>query len=106
MQAFSLFPHRQGFMAAMSMQCAVVSTNAGGIKEVIRNGEDGFIESVDDWKSLVKPLDFLISHPEQIAEYGKKARQRVEDSFSLRTMVNQIEQLYQSLPENAAKWKS
>ena len=93
-------------LEAMSMQCAVVSTNAGGIKEVIRNGEDGFIESVDDWKSLVKPLDFLISHPDQIAEYGMKARKRVEDSFSLRTMVNQIEQLYQSLTENAAQWKS
>jgi glycosyltransferase involved in cell wall biosynthesis len=39
-------------LEAMSMGCAVVATNAGGVGEVIRDKTDGFLETVEDWKQL------------------------------------------------------
>ena len=90
-------------LEAMSMECAVVSTDAGGIKELIRNGEDGFLEPVSEWKSLYNPLQFLLQNPEQIKIYGSKARQRVQDSFSMSAMVAQLEATYQDVilhPQN------
>ena len=84
-------------LEAMSMECAVVCTDAGGIKELIRNNEDGFLEPVSEWKSLYNPLQSLLQSPEQIKIYGAKARQRVQDSFSMGVMVNQIETTYRDV---------
>ncbi len=81
-------------LEAMSMQCAVVCTDAGGIKEVIRNEVDGFMVPVNEWKLLEKPLTYLMSNPDQINIFAKKARRRVEESFSLTVMVAQLETLY------------
>jgi len=81
-------------LEAMSMECAVVCTEAGGIKEVIRNGKDGFTEQVEDWESLDRPLDYLIQNPSEIKKYGQLARDRVINSFSLNSMVQNTEKLY------------
>lgn len=84
-------------LEAMSMKCAIVSTDAGGIKEVIRDGKDGFTKPVTQWKELFQPIDFLLSHPQEIASFGEKARSRVEHSFSLQKMVEETEKQYRLL---------
>lgn len=84
-------------LEAMSMKCAIVSTAAGGIKEVIRDGEDGFTKPVSQWQELVAPLDFLLNHPQEIIAYGEKARLRAEHSFSLQKMVEETERQYRLL---------
>jgi len=103
LSAFDIFMMRSSFeglpiamLEAMSMQCAIVSTDAGGIKELIRNGTDGLLESVQDWKKLEEPLERLLRNSAQIEEYGKKARNRVVEAYSMSFMVEQLEQLYRS----------
>ena len=81
-------------LEAMSMQCAIVTTDAGGIKEVVRNGIDGFVEPVESWEKLKTPIDYLLQHPNEIKTFGEKARQRVLEQFSLTTMVLETEQAY------------
>lgn len=84
-------------LEAMSTECAVVCTDAGGIKEVIRNNVDGFMLPVENWKGLLEPLSYLVNNPGEIKSYGAKARKRVEESFSLKVMVQQIEQVYATI---------
>ncbi len=84
-------------LEAMSMECAVVCTDAGGIKEVIRNKQDGFLVPVDKWQDIQQPLRYLLQQPEEIKNYGAKARQRVQQAFSLQTMVQQTELAYQAI---------
>src|SRR5680860_1601438 len=67
-------------LEAMSMECAIVSTDAGGIKEVIRDNVDGKICKVDDWKNLAKMKE--------------AARERVIKEFSLSQMVQSLENIY------------
>jgi glycosyltransferase involved in cell wall biosynthesis len=81
-------------LEAMSMECAVVSTNAGGIKSVIRNGEDGFLVDVSDWKDLSILLDKLYLNPNLIEQYGAKARIRVMESHDLNKTVLALEKMY------------
>lgn len=83
-------------LEAMSAGCAVVCTDAGGIKEVIRHEQDGLLVPVDQWQKLGDHLRFLYEHPEQVSAYGGKARQRVVDAFSMKEMVRQLELLYNS----------
>lgn len=81
-------------LEAMSMECAVVSTDAGGIKEVIRNKEDGLIISVDEWQELSGKVQSLIDEPPELNRYKLAARKRVVEAFSLATMVEELEEIY------------
>lgn len=82
-------------LEAMSMECAVVTTDAGGIKEVIRHEADGLIVPVDQWMQLPDQLVKMITEPSR-QFYGRAARKCVMENFSLKTMVVQLEELYQS----------
>lgn len=84
-------------LEAMSMECAVVTTDAGGIIEVIRNRQDGIIFPVSEWKKIPDELIRLSGNPEEISRWGKKARERAERSFGIRTMVEKTERLYLTL---------
>jgi glycosyltransferase involved in cell wall biosynthesis len=81
-------------LEAMSMECAVVSTNAGGIRQVIRSGEDGITVEVDEYADLSNVLSNLLNEPENRLNFRNNARARVVNNFSLRKMVRETEQLY------------
>ena len=104
LSAFDIFMMTSSFeglpialLEAMSMKCAIVSTDAGGIKEVIRDGMDGFTKPVSEWRALFQPLDYLLNNPKEISLFGEKARQRAEQSFSMQKMVEETERQYYSL---------
>jgi len=84
-------------LEAMSMECAIVSTNAGGIKEVIRDKQDGLICKVEEWKKLSDLCQVLIDNPEKLQDFKKTARERAVNSFSLKRMVDSLEEIYESL---------
>ena len=90
-------------LEAMSMECAVVATDAGGIKEVIRDRQDGMICKVEEWKELSELCQILIDDPGQLAKLKIAARQRVVNSFSLTKMVEELEEIYNSLSPQPPK---
>lgn len=77
-------------LEAMSMECAIVTTDAGGIKEVITKPAHGTCVGVNDWPSLSEAV-LSVSDP---GNAGKNARKRVVEAFNLKTMVRQLESLY------------
>jgi glycosyltransferase involved in cell wall biosynthesis len=83
-------------LEAMSMSCAIVSTDAGGIKEVLLNNENGIMVAVDDWKILSSSISALAQNPSQLTYFQDEARKRVAEKFSIKTMVTQLESLYNS----------
>ncbi|MCB7480612.1 glycosyltransferase [Christiangramia sediminis] len=87
-------------LEAMSMECAIVATSAGGIKEVIRNNEDGIIVDVANWKSIPEHVNILINDHGILTNFKKAARLRVVNSFSLRNMVDELEKNYSEIVIN------
>ncbi|AVR46898.1 glycosyl transferase family 1 [Christiangramia fulva] len=81
-------------LEGMSMECAIVSTAAGGVKEVIRNGQDGLICEVEDWEKLSDLCLSLMNDPEKLKTFQKAARERVVKNFSLKRMVEELEGIY------------
>lgn len=81
-------------LEAMSMGCAVVSTDAGGIKEVLRTESDGILVAVDHWATLNSSLIALSTDANKLNYYQSQARKRVVKSFSIGIMVEQLEVLY------------
>lgn len=84
-------------LEAMSMECAIVSTNAGGIKEVIRDKQDGLICKVEEWEKLTDLCQILIDDPAKLQDFKIAARERSMNSFSLKRMVDELEVIYSEL---------
>ena len=84
-------------LEAMSMECAIVTTDAGGIKEVIRNEDDGLVVGVDSWKELESKLEMIYENDNLRSNLQMLARKRVVSSFSLQTMVDNLEYEYSNL---------
>jgi len=88
-------------LEAMSVGCAVVTTDAGGIKEVIRDGQDGYLVPVDGWPALGDRVQKLVADPVLRAKLADQARLRATDAFSLKRMVQELEHIYRKLTRQA-----
>ena len=83
-------------LEAMSMECAIVCTKAGGIVEVVRDQVDGLLCDVGDYISLSQHVKTLIEDRDLQQKLRRAARERVKSEFSLQVMVQQLEEIYRT----------
>ncbi|MBD8490447.1 glycosyltransferase [Echinicola sp. CAU 1574] len=83
-------------LEGMACDLPVIGTKVGGIGEVIREGVEGYLAPKDEPEKLVEGAEKLIEDHPQCREMGHRARQRVEENFSLEQMVSKVEEVYQS----------
>lgn len=83
-------------LEAMSMKCAIFSTDAGGVKEVINDPKSGISVPVQSWRELADLVLFHIDH-HSLNGLGENARVRVNQEFSMESMVEKLEKVYQSI---------
>lgn len=81
-------------LEAMSMECAVVSTKAGGVVEAVRDGKEGFLCEIGDWNSLAEKTNSLLENNSKRKEFQLSCRERVQEFFSLKVMVEELEEIY------------
>lgn len=81
-------------LEAMSCEVPVVATSAGGIGEVIQQGVQGYLTSIENWNELSDYCCALIKNPELHDQMRLAARTRVIDQFSMKRMVDELEQVY------------
>jgi L-malate glycosyltransferase len=81
-------------LEAMSSACPVISTDAGGIKEVIRNNENGLLCGVDEPGRLVDFAVSLLNDLPRRKQIGLQGRKRITEKFSMEKMVKELEQVY------------
>lgn len=81
-------------LEAMSSKCAVVSTKAGGVVEVISEPENGLLCEVGDVRCLSEKALILIEDKILREKLQVEARKRVETKFSLEAMVKKLQERY------------
>lgn len=84
-------------LEAMASGTAVVASEAGAWKDVIRDGTDGFIVPCDDVSSTSKKLAQLMSDPAMLEPMGQHGRQRVEQHYTLEREASEICRFLKSL---------
>ena len=72
-------PH--SLIEAASMKKPVVATDVGGIKEIMKNNETGFLIEKGNTDEWVQKLSLLIDDKEQRKIMGDAGRKFVEDNF-------------------------
>ena len=82
---------------AMASGLPVVVTAVGGNLEVVEDGETGLLVPAADEHALAKAISSLVDNPLRRERMGRAARERFDHRFSLRTLVQAHERLYEEL---------
>ena len=94
-------------LEAMACETAVVATAVGGIKEVVVDGETGFLVPIDQMeespfeprdpekfaRDLAARINQLIADPELCAKFGRAGRKRAEEKFGWAAIAAQTKAL-------------
>lgn len=88
-----------GYVAVegMAMGIPVVGTNAGGLPEIIVDGETGFLVPSGDHEALAGAIIMLLKRPALRKTMGKLGRERVKERFEFRNNVQALEKLFQRI---------
>jgi starch synthase len=98
-------------LEAMACETAVVASAVGGIKEVVVDGETGFLvpleqmqttpfEAVDPDKfsrDMAEKINLLMADPALCKKFGQAGRQRAVDKFSWASIAAETKKMYESL---------
>ena len=81
-------------MEAMASGKAVVGTDVGGIKSLIKNNVNGLLVKPADPESLAAAITQLINDPEKAKVYAREATKFIYGNFSLDKMCDGTEGVY------------
>ncbi len=80
-------------LEAMSLGKPVVASDVGGVREMIEDRVSGFLVEPDHPEQIAERIIFLFEHPEIRDRIRQKAKEVVQQEFSLKNYVLSIEQL-------------
>jgi len=75
----------------------VISYDIGGAKEIISNGQNGFVIKPGDIDSLIKKTNLLLKSKDLQLSFSKNARETDLTNFSSKVMVRNLEKLYKNI---------
>ncbi|MBN1420380.1 MAG: glycosyltransferase [Planctomycetes bacterium] len=98
---FALPSRSEGLPVALLEACALgrpaVASAAGGIPEVIRDGQNGLLVPAEDPGRLAAGILSLLEDPARARTLGEAARATLEGRFSARAMAKAYLRLYEEL---------
>jgi glycosyltransferase involved in cell wall biosynthesis len=77
----------------------IITTDAPGCREIVRDGDNGFLVPVRDAQALVVALRSLIDNVALRAKMGQRARAIVLAEFSQERVIAETLAVYQELTQ-------
>lgn len=68
---------------AMASGSAVLASEAGAWKDVVRHGIDGYVVPCNDLTSTTEKLNLLMKTPESLSTMGHQGRKRIEENYTI-----------------------
>ena len=88
-----------GLTVCESMACGtpVAAFAAGGIKEIIEDGKNGWLVALKDEKALAKRIGVIVKNRKKLYKYSQEATKRVQENFSIERCCEAYEKIYRSI---------
>ncbi len=84
-------------LEAMSCGLPVVSTSVGGLPELLRHNETGFIAEIGDINRMAKYTIDLLTNERKYKLFSQNSRKRAEDKFNKDIIVPQYVKYYEDV---------
>ena len=84
---------------AMAAGKPVVASRVGGIPDLVRDGETGYLVPPADEKALAEGIKKLLDDPDKAKQMGLRGQEHCRQ-FSLETMIEKLDELYSDLTTN------
>lgn len=99
----SIEPEPFGLVVTEAMACGkpVIVSDLGAPKELVNDGEDGYVVSPKDANAFASKLDQLVSHTKMRESMGRKGQSRVMSRFSPRDYALYLETVYDDVIEKS-----
>ena len=88
-------------MEYMALRKPVVATDGGGTRELVVDGETGFLVPPQNPDALAAKIAYLLDHPDIVSHMGKAGEAKLRREFSLTRMVEETVKLYELIVANA-----
>jgi len=82
-------------LEALSCKVPVIATNAGGLPEVVVDGECGFLCPVGDVEAMANAANLLLSDPQRRRAMGEAGRRRAVETFGQDAVVGRYRAIYE-----------
>ncbi len=82
---------------AMAAGKPVISSEVGGVVDLILDGNNGLLVPSNEPKSLAEATLYLLEHPERRKIMGEAGRKKVYPHFDKKRLVDDIDNLYENL---------
>jgi glycosyltransferase involved in cell wall biosynthesis len=83
-------------LEALSFGVPVIGTNRGGLAELLKDNETGFLVEPRDPAAIAAKIDYLIDHPDVYRQFSANALEHAKQ-FDLERYKETVRELFQSL---------
>ena len=94
---YEMFP--MAVLEAYACGKPVVASKVGGLKDLVINGETGFLIEVGSVDQLAKAILFLLNNINEAEEMGLRGKQLVKNKFSIEAVIGKLEAIYKEVVE-------
>ena len=77
-------------LEAMMFGLPVISTSEGGIPDIVKNGETGFVIDKQNPNQLAEKIKWFIDNPEEASFMGEKGREHFLENYTLEIFENRL----------------
>lgn len=92
-------PFGQVVTEGMAAGLPVIATDAGGVQEIINNGENGILTPMGDSDALAKALSDLLENPTRAQRLARAGWRHIREHFTARQTAERLENVYDTLWE-------
>ncbi|MFZ2089336.1 MAG: glycosyltransferase family 4 protein [Desulfobaccales bacterium] len=91
-------------LEAMSLEMPVIASRVSGTVEVVDHQQNGLLIPPGSPEALAGAMELVLARPDLAFHWGRQARLKVQEHYSLEAVAQKYAQLYHSLMNN--RWSS
>lgn len=85
---------------ASLMEKPIIASNVGGIPEIVRNNQTGYLCNVNDVDQWIEKIRFLLDNPDVARKFGKNAREYVTKTFDWRKIAEDFLKIFKDFTDS------
>ena len=89
-------------LEAMASEVVPITTNVGGVPEVVEHGKSGFLAEVGDVETMARYAIEILKDESRLRDMGKQCREAARARFCTTKIIPQYEQFYRRVLERSS----